>query len=163
MVIQSSFLLVLQSDTVIIIIIILGVRTRFHSNNILKDEIQNEIYIFSSTQVATICFQASVIHSFYSDMSSIDTRPTNPNISTGRQSSISPVGPLIDTANSPKWLQPIVQVNPVLDEYKPNVRLNKESNMRRRFSLTVRLQFESRVVAAESSSFAGLFSDQREQ
>lgn len=73
MVIQSSFLLVLQSDTVIIIIIILGVRTRFHSNNILKDEIQNEIYIFSSTQVATICFQASIIHSFYSDMSSIDT------------------------------------------------------------------------------------------
>lgn len=73
MVIQSSFLLVLQCDTVIIIIIILGVRTRFHSNNILKDEIQNEIYIFSSTQVATICFQTSIIHSFYSDMSSIDT------------------------------------------------------------------------------------------
>lgn len=162
MVIQSSFLLVLQCDTVIIIIIILGVRTRFHSNNILKDEIQNDIYIFSSTQVATICFQTSIIHSFYSDMSSIDTRPTNPNISTGRQSSISPVGPLIDTANSPKWLQPIVQVNPVLDEYKPNVRLNKEANLRRRFSLTVRLQFQSRVVA-ESSSFAGLFSDQREQ
>lgn len=73
MVIQSSFLLVLKCDTIIIIIIILGVRTRFHSNNILKDEIQNEIYIFSSTQVATICFQASIIHSFYSDMSSIDT------------------------------------------------------------------------------------------
>lgn len=46
---QISFLLVLQCDTVmiiIIIIIILGAGTRFHSNNILKDKIQNEMYTF---------------------------------------------------------------------------------------------------------------------
>ena len=62
-VVLSSCLSVLQRDTVVIP----GAGTRLYSNNALKDKIQNEIYTFSSTPVATISVQMSIIHSCYCD------------------------------------------------------------------------------------------------